>query len=445
MRWLLLFCLPQLVAESWTTYRSNNHRSSVTTNSLPNDLKLKWQWKSTLRPQTAWSGPAKWDAYSKNEGLQSLRNFDPAFYVTGQNNELFFGSSVDNSIHCIDLETGKEKWVYFTEGPVRFPPTLLNDKLVFGSDDGCVYAIDYKGNFLWKYQVIKNARKIFNNGKLISTWPVRTTILEQDHRLYFASSLVPWEPSYVCSIDSQTGKEIYKKEHQHITLEGAILAAAKQLIIPQGRASALMFDLNNGTRTGDLGNAGSTFILATEDNKLISGPKSQKGKNNVLEISDATTKTNMIQLDGMDHMIIDGPMAYFHRNGQLQSFHRHEYIEKSYAKKQWVMKKKKLNKTIKNKEELKRQQQEIDTHINPLTKAIEATTQWSQLSQTPISMMKADSKLICGFDGKVGIFNSSDGKQLQQFKVNGRVYGLAVWNNSLLVSTDEGDIVCFRL
>ncbi|MCH2208525.1 MAG: PQQ-binding-like beta-propeller repeat protein, partial [Lentisphaerales bacterium] len=130
------------LAESWPTYKKDNHRSGVTAEALGN-LKPLWQWKSIAPPQTAWSGPAKWDAWAGNAGLQSLRNFDPAFFVTGQGNDVYFGSSVDNAVHCLDRSTGKEKWVFFSEGPVRFPPTIVDKQLVFGSDDGCVYSIDF--------------------------------------------------------------------------------------------------------------------------------------------------------------------------------------------------------------------------------------------------------------------------------------------------------------
>ena len=87
------------------------------------------------------------------------------------------------------------------------------------------------------------------------------------------------------------------------------MAAARKLIIPQGRASALTFSLENGKATGDLGNAGSTFIPATDDNKLVTGPKTQKGSDGVVILSDAESRTNMVQLDGTDHMIIDGSYA----------------------------------------------------------------------------------------------------------------------------------------
>ena len=42
-------------------------------------------------------------------------------------------------VYAIDISTGKEKWIFFAEGPVRFSPTIWNNRIYFGSDDGFVY------------------------------------------------------------------------------------------------------------------------------------------------------------------------------------------------------------------------------------------------------------------------------------------------------------------
>jgi hypothetical protein len=41
-------------------------------------------------------------------------------------------------------------------------------------------------------------------------------------------------------------------------------------------------------------------------------------------------------------------------------------------------------------------------------------------------------------------YSSKDGKQVWEADVEGKVYGLAIANRSLLVSTDTGSIICFR-
>ncbi len=62
---------------------------AITDAKLEFPLTVQWVWKSPQPPQTAWTGPAKWDAYSGNSGLQSMRNFDPCFYVTVSERQWF--------------------------------------------------------------------------------------------------------------------------------------------------------------------------------------------------------------------------------------------------------------------------------------------------------------------------------------------------------------------
>jgi hypothetical protein len=42
----------------------------------------------------AWTGPAKWDSYANLRRLESMRNFDPAFFVIAVGDSVCFGSSV---------------------------------------------------------------------------------------------------------------------------------------------------------------------------------------------------------------------------------------------------------------------------------------------------------------------------------------------------------------
>ena len=49
---------------------------------------------------------------------------------------VYFGSSVEHTINCLDADTGATNWSFFTDGPVRMSPTVQNGKVYAGSDDG---------------------------------------------------------------------------------------------------------------------------------------------------------------------------------------------------------------------------------------------------------------------------------------------------------------------
>ena len=118
---LFLLCI-LCPAEVWPTYRHDNRRSGVSPSSLQLPLTEAWVHNGGL-PQQAWTGPAKWDAYSSNEGLQSMRNFDPCYFTTAAHNLIYYGSSSDNALHCLDAITGEEQWQHFTNSSVRFHGT----------------------------------------------------------------------------------------------------------------------------------------------------------------------------------------------------------------------------------------------------------------------------------------------------------------------------------
>ncbi|MDB4530592.1 PQQ-binding-like beta-propeller repeat protein, partial [Akkermansiaceae bacterium] len=210
---LALFLLCVLCpAEVWPTYRHDNRRSGVSPSSLQLPLTEAWVHNGGL-PQQAWTGPAKWDAYSSNEGLQSMRNFDPCYFTTASHNLIYYGSSSDNALHCLDASTGEEQWQHFTNSSVRFPPTLVGEQAWFGSDDGYIYCANaLTGKTLWKKQAAPSDRLIPSNGKLISPWPVRTGITVENGRAFFAASLLPWKTSYLWCINAKTAERAYLTE-----------------------------------------------------------------------------------------------------------------------------------------------------------------------------------------------------------------------------------------
>ena len=67
--------------------------------------------------------------------------FDDAFRTIVSDGRMYYGSTVDHQVHCVDLATGRELWTFFTGGPVRLPPAVSGEHILFGSDDGRVYCL----------------------------------------------------------------------------------------------------------------------------------------------------------------------------------------------------------------------------------------------------------------------------------------------------------------
>jgi outer membrane protein assembly factor BamB len=421
--------------QSWPTYRHDNRRSGVTTSELSFPLSETWVWKSPQPPQTAWTGPAKWDAYSGNEGLQSMRNFDPCFYVTADQSSVYFGSSVDDAAHALDAATGTERWVRFTGAAVRLPPTIDEERVYFGSDDGNVYCCDAaSGQIVWQKFAAAGPNRIASNRKLISLWPVRTGVLVDQGTAVFAASLVPWQPSLLWSVDAASGEEIYQRSIAEVTLQGAILASQNLFYIPQGRAAPLAFARRDGQPRGAVGEAGGVFCILSDDEQLIAGPDSQKSAQDEIRIGSLDSQKSIASFSGTNRILIAGDFAWLAIDGKLKMLDRATYISAQQtlaeAKQQGV--------------KLQITPQQFKQRMEAASQQLESVWKWEVDSPAPLELIKAGDALIIGLADEVVARRASDGAELWRAPVVGAAHGLAVANGRLFVSTAAGHIHAFE-
>jgi len=438
---LLLILGTFCAADIWPTYRHDNRRSGVS--SVPLKLPLTEAWMHDGGPpQQAWTGPAKWDAFSGNEGLQSMRNFDPCYFTTAAHDLIYYGSSSDNAVHCLKASTGEEQWHYFANSSVRFPPTIVDEIAWFGSDDGFVYCTNaLTGKPLWKKQAAPSDRLIPSNGKLISPWPVRTGITIEDGRAFFAASLLPWKTSYLWCIDAKTADQKYLTEHQGVTLQGAMLAGNERLYIPQGRAAPITLNQKDGKKTGTIGQAGGVFCLLTEDDQLIAGPPNQRQRDQQLRLADPDSGKSLTTFNNTTRLVVNQGKAYLHSVDKLQCLDltRKRQLENQLASQSTALKKldPKIEPNLPKIEALKKE-------ISLIQAQVKACLIWSIEHPAPFELVVAGDQLIVGLDNRVAILDTKSGKSLWEHKVSGKAYGLTPAEGRLVVSTDLGHIHTFH-
>ena len=102
---LSLICLVSRVfGDDWPTYQHDNARSAVTQEQLTFPLKARWTFASRHAPESAWSDPATVpEPQEKNLELPRL-DFDKVFHVISANGNVYFGSSADHRVYCLDME-----------------------------------------------------------------------------------------------------------------------------------------------------------------------------------------------------------------------------------------------------------------------------------------------------------------------------------------------------
>ncbi|MHC4728946.1 MAG: PQQ-binding-like beta-propeller repeat protein, partial [Planctomycetota bacterium] len=236
---------------------------------------LQWKYIPTHQPKPAWPMPS--------EELPRMHN-DNAYHVVMADNNVYFGCSITNKVYSIDANKGNICWEFFTQGPVRFAPTVYNDRIYVGSDDGYVYCLDAKeGSLIWKYRAGPSDEKVIGNGRMISLWPVRTSVLVDKGIVYFAAGVFPYEGLYVCALSADDGSVVWKNdtigdrahelEFGGISPHGYLVASRDVLYVPSGRSMPAAFDRKTGKFlycASPGGKRGGTWALIDND-KLISG------------------------------------------------------------------------------------------------------------------------------------------------------------------------------
>jgi outer membrane protein assembly factor BamB len=391
-------------ADDWPTYRRDYSRSGSTGETLDATALGQLWVRDGDAPRPAWPGPARWDAFGKIPDLRSMRNYDPVYHITSVGDSLFYASSADDSVWCVDVATGQTRWSFATQGPVRNAPTWFDGKLYFGSDDGSAYCVEAKsGSLVWKSTPRPDERLVINDGRLISFAPIRTGVVVADGTAYFGASLLPWKKSYLCAVDAKTGEATgpgrYVVELENLTLEGALVISARRLIAPQGRVAPLVFDRFDGKSLGSLhGATGGCFMLVTDDDQVVLGGGRGKGQVTAAEITVANpkNKTRVVSFPRGNAVVVRGDKI-------------------------WL----------------------LDDHLVTALNRKSTAKHWQKDIPNACELLLAGDALFIGSRDIVLALNPDTGEEIWRQPVKGRAFGLALANGRLFVSTDEGAIHAF--
>ena len=403
----------------WSTYRGDIARSGATADRVDGPLHLCWTYKPLAAPHPAWPLPA--------EELPRM-HVDNAFHAVVVDGVVYFGSSVTDRVLAVDANSGAIRWSFFTEGPVRFAPTVSGGRVYFGSDDGNVYCLDVRnGAVVWKYRAGPTDEKVIGNGRMISLWPVRTNVLVDDGKAYFAAGVFPYEGIYVCSLDAASGAVTWRNdtigdrahelEFGGISPHGYLVASSHTLFVPSGRAMPAAFARSNGKflyTAPPGGKRGGTWALLDQD-RLIAGTDNSgvPGKVSYDAESGRLQGDAFAWFNGID-MVVTPTMVYLVTARGVDAVDRQAY-QRALAES-----KRADGKSLRN-----------------------SIYAWRYAAAGLTSVIRAGNVVVAGGDGKVIGLDVASGKRLWTFDVNGRAVGLAAANGRVVVSSDSGEVYCF--
>jgi len=460
---LILFCLLVVggtAAEAdWPTYRHDNARSGSAPESIDLPLRLQWVYAAAHAPCPAWSGPGE----RPREGFTLLHRviFDDVFQVSAVGDSAYFGSSSDNKVYALDAATGRQRWSFFTGGPVRLSPTVYADRLFFGSDDGFAYCLKAKdGELVWKVRLGPRDERLLGNERMISRWPIRTSVLIEDDTAYFTAGIFPHENVYVCAVRAEDGTVVWKNDtisegeayRNEFSPQGYTLAGGRHLFIPSGRALPVGFDRatgrvvftsNYGWRGEEAGGLiGGTYALLA-DEQIYTGTQT-----NLVALDQTTGKVGFGWFPGR-RLAVVGNMAYMATGEQIIAMERTKYAEASRKRNSLEYRIKELRGSAKsgNDEQRKKREDQLaaaEKELETLYREnITPSVKWSLPSTSDAELILCENLVLVGGEGRVNAYSRDSGQAAWDAKVDGRASGLAVADGRLYVSTTTGKVYCY--
>jgi len=114
-----------------------------------------------------------------------------------------------HTIHALDTTTGRGVWSYAAGARIDSPPTIDQNRVLFGSADGHVYCLRLEdGKPVWRFQAAPQNRSIVVDGQLESAWPVSGAVLVLDGTVYFAAGRNSYLDGgmFLYKLDAATGR-----------------------------------------------------------------------------------------------------------------------------------------------------------------------------------------------------------------------------------------------
>ena len=479
LAFLFVFCMTCVTRKTsgWMTYRHDSARSGITLEQLDTPLALRWTFEPTHTPKPAWPRPG--------EEMERM-HFDNAHHVTAAKGLVYFGSSVDNKVCALITRSGKIKWTFTAEGPVRYAPAIWRNRIYAGSDDGHVYCLNARnGKLIWKYRAGPSEEKVLGNGRMISLWPVRTSILVDEGIAYFGAGVFPYEGIYICALEADNGAVIWKNDttgdraHElafgGISPQSYLIASKNILYVPSSRAMPAAF----GRKTGEFlyyllpgAKVGGTWALLNEGNLIagvdLSGSPAKK-------VYDEQTGKGKSSLDDMHawfpgtDLAVTPDVSYTVTEDGIFALDREKFL---------IIRGSEMNALVKERQELRNRLSDVRKKIrevrketeseqegeeeeakNPLVEEIEkkllnfaeeekklkaSMCRWEYPHSNLTSLIMAGDTLFAGGDGLAVGLEAQTGNETWKAEVPGKVQGLAATNGNLFISTDNGNIYCFR-
>ncbi|MCE5328699.1 MAG: PQQ-binding-like beta-propeller repeat protein [Planctomycetaceae bacterium] len=387
-----------LSAADWPAYRGDVGHSGYTADVLPAGLNLQWTHTSAA-PAPAWPEPVR-------ERL--MMDFDYAAQPVIAGGVMYVGSSSEHTVRAIEMAGGKTRWTFYTEGPVRFAPQVVEGKVYVASDDGMVYCLAATdGKCLWKVRGGPSDHRIIGNEQMIGHWPLRSGLVVVDGTVYFTAGMWPMDGVWLVALKASDGSVISRTQpNADFTPQGYMAATANNLIFPAGRGPICMTDRNGGSFKG----IGAFAWIIAGTNAAVTGQGPDKGNENLPGVASPAFRPRAASVTIWSP---DMSKAMGAQRGKTVAAVAPDAVY-------------------------------VGGEADVSAMAVPGlAAKWSAPVKDVVCLIASGNAVVAGSDKNVTVLSAKDGKVLWSAPVDGEARGLAVADGKLIVSTTAGKIYCF--
>jgi len=427
-------------------YLGNNQRTAYTNAKVPSKPAIRWTYKERHVPKTAWPEPF---------GELQFIDFDYSDQVTIGDGLVYFGSSADHAIRALEADSGRERWAFYTEGPVRFAPVLHKDRLYAVSDDGRLYCLKASdGSLIWRRRLAPGDERCLGNDQMISKWPCRSGVLIEGDKLYTTAGMWSNEGVVIYCLDAETGDVVWKNDttgprwmllphgsgYGGVSPQGYLALYKDTLYVAAGRSAPAIFDAKTGKLLfHEIGLGykahypGGSWIMAAHD--WVMFKRQHNYRDTDVEPAEYRLGRNF-----------EGIILYNYRTGNPEIATIGGRILAAAIEDDLVMagagpviriNANELRAAYKAHPEGKGQKGGPKYYDpTPLAK-------WATDTGRVYTLMIAGDTVIAGGNGTITLLDARSGRKLCEKKVEGTVRGLSVADGTLIATTTSGKFYCF--
>ena len=283
------------------------------------------------------------------------------------------------------------------------------------------------GGLIWEVRPGSSDELIPGNGRLISRWPIRTSVLVDNGAAYACAGLFPSQGVIAVALDARTGELRWRRSIDDRSPQGYLLAAGKLVVVPTGRANPFSLRRDTGEMGPAFSGVGGTYAVVV-DGHLLSG----RGNDNTIAESNAATGANLVRFPGK-HLAVSPRYSFMLTTSELAALDRRQYNQLRSERDNLA---RRLKARGGKDAALKREMDDLSVRMT-------RCFLWKSPSDSSDSLIVAGASAYVGGNGKVRVYDAATGEHRYDLSVKGRALALAADQNRLVVTTDRGTVYCF--